>query len=343
MPTMLVLLAALSVLCLSSWLTKRFCNPASRFYVLDHPNERSLHSLPTPRTGGVAILAAVLGGFVLIALWEEAGKFLPLLGLSAVLMASLSFMDDRRGLPVRVRLLGHLVSAGILVASGLVLNHVSLPGVMWEWPAWMGVIFSFLFLIWMVNLYNFMDGMDGFAGGMAVIGFGTLALLGVLAGNSLFAATGLMIAAATAGFLVFNFPPARIFMGDTGSSVLGLLAGALVLWAARANLFPFWVGLLVFSPFLVDATVTLLRRLLRGERVWQAHKTHYYQRLVQLGWGHRRTVLWEYALMFACCLSALGAQQLDARGQGWILFAWCLVYPALMLGVARLERRLRQA
>jgi UDP-N-acetylmuramyl pentapeptide phosphotransferase/UDP-N-acetylglucosamine-1-phosphate transferase len=170
-------MAAVLAFLISALLTRRICNPASRLHVLDHPNDRSLHTRATPRTGGVAILAGVLAGFVLLALWTETRNFPLWLVLGAAIMAALSFADDRRGLSVRVRLLGHLTSAGIVVASGLVQPFISLPGVMWEWPVWLGTIFSLLFLIWMANLYNFMDGMDGFAGGMAVIGFGTFGVL----------------------------------------------------------------------------------------------------------------------------------------------------------------------
>jgi UDP-N-acetylmuramyl pentapeptide phosphotransferase/UDP-N-acetylglucosamine-1-phosphate transferase len=184
-----------------------------------------------------------------------------------------------------------------------------------------------------------MDGMDGFAGGMGVIGFGTLALLGGLAGNVAFLSVNLVIASAVAGFLVFNFPPARIFMGDTGSAALGLLAGGVSLWGAREGVFPFWIAVLVFSPFIVDATVTLLGRLRRGERVWQAHKTHYYQRLVQSGWGHRKTVIVEYGLMLACGASAVVGVHVGTTAQWLILVGWCLIYPALMRLVARLEQR----
>jgi UDP-N-acetylmuramyl pentapeptide phosphotransferase/UDP-N-acetylglucosamine-1-phosphate transferase len=320
-------------------LTRRFCDPASRLHVLDHPNERSLHSRPTPRTGGVAIFVALS---VAVALWGlGAGLTSSLYGLvaGAGLVAALSFLDDRKGLPVRVRLPGHLVAAALLVIGGLFLPGFSLPGLTWDWPEWLGILLSLLFLVWMINLYNFMDGMDGFAAGMAVIGFGTFALLGYLAGNPDFVALNLMIVAAVAGFLWFNFPPARIFMGDTGSSLLGLLAGGLSIYGAREGVFPFWVALLVFSPFMVDATVTLLRRLSRGERVWQAHKSHYYQRLVQSGWGHKKTVLYEYALMLACGLSALLAQNLNSHGQVTLILFWCLVYPLLMIGVHRKEQK----
>jgi UDP-N-acetylmuramyl pentapeptide phosphotransferase/UDP-N-acetylglucosamine-1-phosphate transferase len=189
----------------------------------------------------------------------------------------------------------------------------------------------------MINLYNFMDGMDGFAGGMAVIGFSTLAWLG--RADAGFAAVCLTVAAASAGFLIHNFPPAKIFLGDTGSTTLGFLAAACSLWGSKADLFPFWVALLVFSPFIVDATVTLLRRLLRGEKVWEAHRKHYYQRLVLLGWGHRRTVLVEYALMLACAGSAELAIHLSPAGQATLAAGWLLIYGLLMWGVGRLERR----
>lgn len=128
-------------------------------------------------------------------------------------------------------------------------------------------------------------------------------------------------------------------MGDTGSTSLGFLAAACSLWGSHSRLFPFWVALLIFSPFIVDATVTLLRRLWRGEKFWQAHRNHYYQRLVLLGWGHRRTVLAEYVLMLACAGSAALAVQLSAVGQWLLLIAWGVIYSVLMWGVEQLERR----
>jgi len=194
-----------------------------------------------------------------------------------------------------------------------------------------------LFVTWAINLYNFMDGMDGFAGGMAVIGFSTLAWLGRV--DEPFMNVCLIVAAANAGFLIHNFPPAKIFMGDTGSTALGFLVAACSLWGSKSGLFPFWVAILVFSPFIVDATATLLRRLLRGERVWEAHRTHYYQRLVLLGWGHRRTVLAEYGLMLACAGSAVVAVHLPPAGQWVLIVGWIVIYSFLMWGVGRLERR----
>ncbi|MGA7966980.1 MAG: hypothetical protein WCB49_14020, partial [Gammaproteobacteria bacterium] len=185
--------------------------------------------------------------------------------------------------------------------------------------------------------YNVMDGMDGFAAGMAIIGFGGLAALGYFAGEFVFTAAALVVSAVALGFLVFNFPPARIFMGDTGSALLGLLVAGFVLFAQKRGIAPLWVGILLFSPFVVDATVTLVRRTLKGEAFWQAHRQHYYQRAVQLGWGHRNTVLFEYGLMAGCAVSAVAAVGLPISGQRVIIIGWVAVYIALAAMVAMIE------
>jgi len=181
--------------------------------------------------------------------------------------------------------------------------------------------------------------MDGFAGGMAAFGFGTFAVMGWTAGHDAFLAVSLIIAAASAGFLFFNFPPARIFMGDVGSSTLGLLAATLSLWGVRDGIFPFWIAFLVFSPFIVDATVTLFRRLLRGDKIWQAHKTHFYQRLVQAGWGHRKTVLFEYAIMLGCAVTSLWSLRAPAQIQLAAFSGWAVAYLLFFFWVGRLAVR----
>lgn len=318
-------------------LTRYLCHPGARLRILDYPNERSLHILPTPRTGGLAILVAICGATVPLALAGPAVAVAAIAG-GGLLVATISFLDDRFSLSAGTRMLAHVAAAMLLLASGLGLPGLSLPGLQLAWPFAIGAPLSVLFVVWMVNLYNFMDGMDGLAGGMAVIGFAAFALLGMFAGNVPFVAVSLTVAAAAGGFLVFNFPPARIFMGDAGSSLLGFLAAALAVWGERDGIVPLWAALLVFSPFIVDASSTLLCRAWRGEKVWQAHKRHYYQRLVQLGWGHKKTVLWEYALMLACAGSAIWAARQTPSMQWFILAFWAVCYPLLMLAVARLER-----
>lgn len=308
-------------------------------HFLDHPNERSLHTQPTPRTGGVAILVGLISAVPIWMFTVDAVGSVMWLMAGTFTIAIISFADDRHDVPVIIRLLGHLFGAGLVVIGTDLSAPLLLPWTSVIWPEWLVVCLSIFFLVWMVNLYNFMDGMDGFAVGMALIGFGALAVFGLLVGNLPFVALSLTLVGAVSGFLLFNFPPARIFMGDVGSASLGLLAGGLILWGARDNIFSIWAGILVFSPFIVDASVTLLGRMLRGERFWQAHKTHYYQRLVLLGWGHRKTVLAEYVLMFSCAASALWMVSMSLPTQFAVLTFWVFVYTVLAAWVRRLERR----
>ena len=253
-----------------------------------------------------------------------------------------SLMDDRRGLPIAVRLGIHLVSAAILViGSGLMLSSTTVPmlGVIsWEWIA---VPITILFLIWMANLYNFMDGMDGFAGGMTVIGCGLLGYFGWQAHHPVIPVIATLQSAAAAGFLVRNFPPAKIFMGDVGSVCTGFLVAALIVLGCRDGVFDLWVPLMVFSPFILDASVTLLRRAYRHEKVWEAHREHFYQRLVLSGWGHRRTVLAEYGVMALCGGFALLYQYALEEWRLVILGFWGLLFLSLALAVKGVEQRIQ--
>jgi UDP-N-acetylmuramyl pentapeptide phosphotransferase/UDP-N-acetylglucosamine-1-phosphate transferase len=254
---------------------------------LDRPNARSLHEQPVPRVGGVAILAA-------LALAAAAGlaPFGLALGL-AFALGAVSFLDDLYRLPTALRLAAHVAAAGLL--CWYILSPMS----------WLELALIALGVAWITNLYNFMDGADGLAGGMAVAGFGAYALAAAMMGDAAIALTAGAIVGAAASFLAFNFPPARVFLGDVGSIPLGFLAGALGVIGWRNDLWPLWFPLLAFAPFIGDATITLLRRLLRRERVWQAHREHYYQRMVRMGLGHRRTALIAYALMLLCAAAAL--------------------------------------
>lgn len=320
---------------ISALLTRRLCDPASWLYVLDHPNERSLHSCPTPRGGGLAILTSILATWLVMAIMGTVNADMIWISFGALAISAISFWDDHASLHPVYRLMVHIVIAGMLVYAGFYLTSLDLPGMVLNWSGQVGSFISLLFIVWMINLYNFMDGMDGFAGGMAAIGFGFFAALGWLAGDLQFAQVSLVVAGAAAGFLLFNFPPARIFMGDVGSSLLGFLAAVMSLWAARRNIFPIWTAVLIFSPFIIDATSTLIRRLWRREKIWRAHKSHYYQRLVRLGWGHKKTVAWEYVLMLACGFSALWSTSHSPASYWFALGAWTLIYGILIYLVSR--------
>lgn len=311
---------------LAAWLTRRFCNPGSRFHVLDHPNERSLHLRPVPRSGGLAILAGIVAGMSFVA-WRfncEDGFYW--LSPSIIMVAIVSYIDDHRHVSVIIRLLVQLLAASLVLWGGYSVRLFEVPGLGFAVSHELGALLSVLFIVWMINLYNFMDGMDGFAGGMAVIGFSAFALLGWWSGNAIFTLLNLVVAAAAGGFLLFNFPPARIFMGDVGSSTLGLLAAVFSLWGSRDGVFPFWIAILIFSPFVFDASATLIRRLLKRENILRAHKTHYYQKLVQAGWGHRKTVFMEYIIMGGCGLTALLSVKASVHYQVLTLAAWVVFY-----------------
>jgi len=323
---------------LSICLTRMFVSPSSWLRVMDHPNERSLHTIPVPRAGGVAILTAFFVGIGMISFFLDL-VLDPILLVCALLIAVISFLDDCYSLSALFRFFIHFCVAAFLVLNGYVLSVLELPGLSWAWPESIAVVISCLMVVWLINLYNFMDGMDGFAAGMALVGFSCFALLGWQAQQPIFMSANIIVVAAVAGFLLFNFPPAKIFMGDTGSSTLGFLVAAFSLWASAEKIFPIWIALLVFSPFIVDASVTLLRRLFEGKKVWEAHKSHFYQRLVQAGWGHKKTVLCAYLLMLVCSTTAWLAMQLDVTFQWMIIIAWIVVYVLMMIGVVKLARQ----
>jgi UDP-N-acetylmuramyl pentapeptide phosphotransferase/UDP-N-acetylglucosamine-1-phosphate transferase len=345
--------AAVAVFLLSRELTSRLSTTSTPFHVLDLPNDRSLHSVPTPRTGGLAVVGSLTAGLLIVPLLAALPNLpgiptglllswpVPLLWIMALTLAlaAISYLDDRLDLPVGSRLLLHLVIAIAAVPLGrLAPDRVAVP-VLGDLPVGGAAVpVAVLSLVWMINLFNFMDGMDGFAGGMAVIGFGVLGISSWSAGDAALATIALLVVAAAGGFLLFNRPPARIFLGDVGSTSLGFLAGSLALLGTARGDFEIWQPLLGFSPFIVDATVTLLRRALRGERVWQAHRSHYYQRLVLAGWSHGRTVAAEYALMLACGASALAYRALPASGRLAMLLGWAVVYALLARAVREVER-----
>ena len=285
------------------------------YLAVDVPNDRSLHSLPVPRVGGVLMMPWVLLG----ALGLTGNAML--VGLAGMLVI-ISFADDRFGLPVALRFLAHLLLSGLAAAE------VGVVGVL-------GLLLATLAIAWMTNLFNFMDGSDGLAGGMAAFGFGAYALAAFQAGHLPIAQFSMCVVGGALAFLAFNFSPARIFLGDAGSISLGFLAAVLGLDGWQAGAWDAWFPFLVFSPFVVDASVTLIRRALRRERVWRAHREHGYQKLVQCGWSHRKLALAEYALMLACSGSALALLQAGHGIQAFTLVAWAAGYAGLIVWIDR--------
>jgi UDP-N-acetylmuramyl pentapeptide phosphotransferase/UDP-N-acetylglucosamine-1-phosphate transferase len=289
----------------------------------------------------VAIVAGIAIGVGVLSGEPDAfgGVWMYWLCASTLLVASISYLDDRGHVRAGYRLAVHIAAACAIPIAGIALKVLEMPGYTYHLPVWLSWTFVVVFTVWMINLYNFMDGMDGFAGGMAMFGFGALAVIGWAAEYTEYAVINAIIFGSACGFLIFNFPPSRIFMGDTGSSTLGFLAAGMSLWGDAIGVVPLWISVLVFSPFTVDATITLARRAWRKERVWLAHKTHYYQRLVLSGWGHRKTVLVEYSLMLVCAGSAIAARFSNQTLQ-WALIALVIAaHTAFILLVRESEKR----
>jgi UDP-N-acetylmuramyl pentapeptide phosphotransferase/UDP-N-acetylglucosamine-1-phosphate transferase len=288
--------------------------------MLDHPNHRSLHATPTPRIGGLGVLVglavplAVVRPELPIGLW---------IGLA--LLVAVSVADDLGGVSAALRLPLHVGAAAIACAA----VAPDLP------PAWLAV--TALAAAWAINLYNFMDGLDGLAGGQAVFGFGAYALAALRADDAALALAAAAVAGAALGFLRFNFPPARVFMGDAGSTALGLLAAVLGVAGVVQGAWPWWFPPAAFLPFVVDASLTLALRIAGGQRFWEAHREHAYQRLNLMGLGHLRTALAYYVLMGASAAVALAgcAETGGLVHAAGLALALCALYAGVRIGSAR--------
>lgn len=255
--------------------------------LLDIPNERSSHILATPRGGGLSFVITFLVALSVLGGWGYVtpSVLVSLLGAGG-LVALVGFMDDHGHIAARWRLLGHFIAAGwgLFWIGGL--PPITIFGVPLS-AAWLSIIIGLLYLVWLLNLYNFMDGIDGIASIEAICVCLGGSLLYWLTGHAQEAVLPMLLAATVAGFLVWNFPPARIFMGDAGSGFLGIVLGLLALMAGWINPLLFWGWLILLGVFVVDATFTLARRLLRGDKVYQAHRSHAYQYASRRYAGHR--------------------------------------------------------
>jgi len=254
--------------------------------LMDVPNERSSHSIPTPRGGGVAIVVAfalALPLLVSAGLFEQAAM-IGILG-AGLLVAVIGFADDHGHIAARWRLLGHFIAAGWALFWIKGLAPVSLFGALVDLRL-LGELLAVIYLVWMLNLYNFMDGIDGLASAEAISVCLAVCVVYAWCGHPDLIGGALVLATAVAGFLCWNFPPARIFMGDAGSGFLGMVLGVMALQAAWEKPELLWSWLILLGVFIVDATWTLVRRLLRGDKVYQAHRSHAYQHAAQRTSSH---------------------------------------------------------
>lgn len=260
--------------------------------IIDLPNTRSSHTAPTPRAGGIAIVLSFVGALGVLCLCRLIDtRTAVVLLVAGCAIALIGFLDDRRQLTAKWRLSVHLTAAVFVVA---IIGGIPEPELT-KWGIggfWFGSAFSVLVLAWGTNLFNFMDGIDGIAAGEAIFISTAAAGLNCFNGGDFgISATMLCLAAATLGCLVWNWPPARIFMGDVGSGFLGFTLTALVIVACQRASIPIEILPILGGVFLVDATVTLLRRLVRGDRWLEAHRSHAYQQLARRWRSHRPVTL----------------------------------------------------
>lgn len=278
------------VACVSLALTGLLRRLALARGLIDIPNARSSHSQPTPRGGGLAIVVTFLGAVLALALQGVVDGRLGWALAAAGGVAAVGFLDDRGSVPVRWRLGAHFAVAlwALYWLGGLPpLTVLGAPIDL----GWIGHVLAAIYLVWLLNLYNFMDGIDGIAGVEAVaVGLGAGLLYLLVPGVERLVLLPAVLAMASLGFLYWNFPPARIFMGDVGSGFIGLVFGILSLHAAASAPRLLWAWLILLGVFIVDATWTLISRLLCGEKVYEAHSSHAYQ-IAARRWGHRPVTL----------------------------------------------------
>lgn len=293
--------------------------------MLDMPNARSSHVVPTPRGGGVAFVFSFLAGLLILDFLDNSElSFNFALAVGGFIVALTGFLDDRGHLTILVKLFWHFVAAVIALAalSGQVIPLVDVEHVHWST---FGYILGVIVLVWSINLYNFMDGIDGLAISEAIF----LALAGALmiriAGGREIEA--LLLAAVCTGFAFLNWPPAKLFMGDAGSGFLGLIYAVIALHAMFTLQTTLWPWLILPGVFVVDATFTLLRRMLTKQRWYEAHCSHAYQRAAKRFRSHRRVTVTVVLINLFWLLPLAGAAQLrPAEGPFYLLVAWAPLF-----------------
>ena len=305
---LLAFIPTFSITTLFIWCILRF-KVFNRF--LDIPNKRSLHIHPKLRLGGFAIIAAIIISIFIYS--SESIYLIPFL----LILIVLSFLDDLFSVKPFIRLIIQFLTTFIfLYTLDLQISYL--------------FFIALLFLlIWIINLYNFMDGSDGLAAGMSIIGFSFYTIMSIFVGDLNLAVLNTIIVAACISFLFFNFPPAKIFMGDIGSIPLGFLCGAIGVIGWHKLLWPMWFPIAVFSPFIVDASITLFKRFINKESLTEAHRSHYYQRAILAGYSHKQIALFSYCLMIFVGL--IGISTLIINSQDIIIFMFILLFLCFFL------------
>jgi len=300
----------------------------------DVPNPRSSHQEPTPRGGGLGILLSLCVSLTLYLAIGDWGKdHWALIGLvgGVLVVGIVGFIDDLKSLSPLVRLASHSLAAIIVVATIGPLRSIDFPFLGTIRFGVLAVPISLIWIIAVTNIYNFMDGIDGLAAGEGVLAGGFLAYIGSIAGNTQVSAIGLFVATASLGFLLFNFPPAKIFMGDVGSTTLGFTFAAIAITGSHssANPVPFVLVVLLLGNFLFDTVFTFLKRIAKREKWYRAHNEHFYQRAIRSGCSHRQVTLSEYAIELLLGVSSILYFYGNASVRFIILCSWLTLFTGL--------------
>lgn len=283
----LIILVAFS---LSLFVTKFLVHYLTKKGVMDVPNNRSSHKIPTPRGGGMAIIFSIIISLLLLKIIYPAAP-LPgiLFFIGTIIIATTSYIDDRISLPASVRFLLHAVAAGVIIFETGGFQNFPLPEPYNLDLGWFGYPLTFIWIVAVLNIYNFLDGIDGFAGSQAVLAGIAIGILDI---HGVGFYVGTIIAAAALGFLFYNWHPAKIFMGDIGSATLGFIFASLPLYFSNTSINVGIYAVIIFLWFfLSDGAFTIIRRALNGEKIWEAHRTHLYQQMVIYGQSHSKVVI----------------------------------------------------
>jgi len=314
---------------------------ALRSGVVDIPNERSSHNRPTPRGGGMAIVASFFVAMLLTRFFYPFdGKTYWGLLVNAAAIAILGIIDDLHTLSRRRRFVVWIIIAVVSMAFGIRLRAVALPVIGIIPLGILSPLITFVWLIGLTNLYNFMDGIDGLAGGEAISVAGFLAIISLMYGNTFVFVTSLIVLGSALGFLLHNLPPARIFMGDGGSNFLGFVFAALAIIGSQSGAIsvPFVIPVILLGAFLFDATITLLKRIPKGKNWLEPHRNHYYQRLIILGYSHKRVTSLYCSLSILLGFVALLYSRTNGLRALMLLVLTLLPFLFLAVAVNKLEK-----
>jgi len=313
-----------------------------RVGIMDEPNARSSHQQATPRGGGVAIVATFLIGVGVIEILGEEVQihqhYFWVFLLSSLLIAAISLYDDITQKSFKIKLITQIVAIALAMGAGLMLDETSVPAL--SGLPWLAMVITALWLLGLTNAYNFMDGIDGMAAATAIIVCLFFAAITLSHGSNFAYLVSFVVAAGAAGFFVFNWPPATIFMGDVGSAFLGFVLAALALMAASFDNShtSFFVMPLLLCHFIFDTVFTMGRRVLSGENPAQAHRSHLYQLLVRMGGSHRQVTMLYAGLAMVQGCAALAIDSLPGMDRLWLFAPFLLVYSGAAVVIVRRAR-----